>query len=164
MGTCDAAQASHARRAGAPATCRADLQLTSPADAFIGEAVGSDRAKDRLVLVVDDDPDILQTLALCLSTEGYNVLMAANGQEALDVLSREKPAVVLLDLMMPVMDGWEFARSLDPGARPPIIVLSADRNVSAKAKEIGALGWLAKPFELSELLAAVRSVVPVETP
>ena len=66
--------------------------------------------------------------------------------------------------MMPVMDGWEFARSLGPGARPPIIVLSADRNVSAKAKEIGALGWLAKPFELTELLAAVRRAVPSETP
>ena len=74
------------------------------------------------------------------------------------------PDLVLLDLMMPVMDGWEFARSLGPGARPPIIVLSADRNVSAKAKEIGALGWLAKPFELTDLLAVVRRAVPSSTP
>jgi len=104
-------------------------------------------------------------MAQMLTIEGYTTATVANGREALDYLhSTRKPNVILLDLMMPVMDGWEFARSLAPGARPPIIVLSADRNVSAKAKEIGALGWLAKPFELSELLEAVRSVVPVETP
>ena len=118
----------------------------------------------RRVLVVDDDPDILDALSEILEVEGYHVQRARNGREALQRLELGLPDLVLLDLMMPVMDGWEFARSLDPGARPPIIVLSSDRNVSAKAKEIGALGWLAKPFELSELLAAVRSVVPVETP
>ncbi len=116
------------------------------------------------VLVVDDDPDILDALSEILEVEGYDVQRARNGREALQRLEQGVPDLVLLDLMMPVMDGWEFARSLAPGARPPIIVLSADRNVSAKAKEIGALGWLAKPFELSELLEAVRSVVPVETP
>jgi len=118
----------------------------------------------RRVLVVDDDPDILDALSEILEAEGYDVQRARNGREALQRLEQGLPDLVLLDLMMPVMDGWEFARSLDPGARPPIIVLSADRNVSAKAKEIGALGWLAKPFELSDLLAAVRNVVPVETP
>ena len=118
----------------------------------------------RRVLVVDDDPDILEALSEILEVEGYDVQRARNGREALQRLEQGLPDLVLLDLMMPVMDGWEFARSLAPGARPPIIVLSADRNVSAKAKEIGALGWLAKPFELSELLDAVRSVVPVETP
>jgi DNA-binding response OmpR family regulator len=118
----------------------------------------------RRVLVVDDDPDILDALSEILEVEGYDVQRARNGREALQRLEQGLPDLVLLDLMMPVMDGWEFARSLAPGARPPIIVLSADRNVSAKAKEIGALGWLAKPFELSELLEAVRSVVPVETP
>ena len=118
----------------------------------------------RRVLVVDDDPDILDALSEILEVEGYDVQRARNGREALQRLEQGVPDLVLLDLMMPVMDGWEFARSLAPGARPPIIVLSADRNVSAKAKEIGALGWLAKPFELSELLEAVRSVVPGETP
>jgi DNA-binding response OmpR family regulator len=116
------------------------------------------------VLVVDDDPDILDALSEILEVEGYEVQRARNGREALQRIEQDMPDLVLLDLMMPVMDGWEFARSLAPGARPPIIVLSADRNVSSKAKEIGALGWLAKPFELSELLAAVRSAVPAETP
>ena len=92
----------------------------------------------RRVLVVDDDPDILDALSEILEVEGYDVQRARNGREALQRLA--------------------------PGARPPIIVLSADRNVSAKAREIGALVWLAKPFELAELLAAVRSAVPAETP
>ncbi|RPH72374.1 MAG: response regulator [Myxococcaceae bacterium] len=121
------------------------------------------RGAVRRVLVVDDDPDILDALAEILEVEGYDVQRARNGREALQRLEQGLPDLVLLDLMMPVMDGWEFARSLAPGARPPIIVLSADRNVSVKAKEIGAHGWLAKPFELSELLAAVRGAVPAET-
>ena len=121
------------------------------------------RGAVRRVLVVDDDPDILDALAEILEVEGYDVQRARNGREALQRLEQGLPDLVLLDLMMPVMDGWEFARSLAPGARPPIIVLSADRTVSVKAKEIGAHGGLAKPFELSELLAAVRGAVPAET-
>jgi len=116
------------------------------------------------VLVVDDDPDILDALSEILEVEGYEVQRARNGREALQRLEHAPPDLVLLDLMMPVMDGWEFARSLNPAARPPITVLSADRNVSAKAQEIGALGWLAKPFELSELLAVVRRAIPPVTP
>ena len=115
------------------------------------------------VLVVDDDPDILDALSEILEVEGYEVQRARNGREALERLEQRLPDVVLLDLMMPVMDGWEFARSLSPAARPPIIVLSADRNVSTRAREIGALEWLAKPFELSDLLAAVRRAVPTRT-
>ncbi|MGZ3447582.1 MAG: response regulator [Myxococcaceae bacterium] len=122
---------------------------------------GQDRA--RRVLVVDDDPDILDALSEILEVEGYEVQRARNGREALQRLERGLPDLVLLDLMMPVMDGWEFARSLSPAARPPIIVLSADRNVSSRAREIGAVEWLAKPFELAQLLAAVRRVVPYGT-
>ena len=129
-----------------------------------GQASTQRRKRARRVLVVDDDPDILDALSEILEVEGYDVQRARNGREALQRLEQGLPDLVLLDLMMPVMDGWEFARSLAPGARPPIIVLSADRNVSVKAREIGALGWLAKPFELAELLAAVREAVPSETP
>jgi CheY-like chemotaxis protein len=112
---------------------------------------------DRPVLVVDDDPDILQTLALCLSTEGYRVLMASNGREALHVLDREKPAVILLDLMMPVMDGWQFVHELDTRGRRdvPLLILSADRAVQGHAQKLKASGHLAKPFDLEELLGKV---------
>src|SRR5229473_1846814 len=98
------------------------------------------RAGERLVLVVDDDPDILQTLGLCLSSEGYRVLMAANGKEALDILDREHPSVILLDLMMPVMDGWQFVAELEHrGWRDvPLLILSADRSVQGHAKQLRA--------------------------
>jgi two-component system, chemotaxis family, chemotaxis protein CheY len=112
-----------------------------------------------LVLVVDDDPDILEALSEILEAEGYAVARARNGHDALERLA-PAPRLVLLDLMMPVMDGWEFARRLrqrsDSASKVPIIVLSADRNVSAKAREIGAVGYLAKPFELGDLLHLIR--------
>ncbi|TMB00509.1 MAG: response regulator [Deltaproteobacteria bacterium] len=118
------------------------------------------RAGERLVLVIDDDPDILQTLGLCLSSEGYRVLMAANGKEALDILEREHPSVILLDLMMPVMDGWQFVAELDHrGQRDvPLLILSADRSVQGHAQQLRASGHLAKPFDLDELLGKVQQL------
>src|SRR5229473_6381485 len=118
------------------------------------------RAGERLVLVVDDDPDILQTLGLCLSSEGYRVLMAANGKEALDILDREHPSVILLDLMMPVMDGWQFVAELERrGARKaPLLILSADRAVQGHASKLRADAFLAKPFDLDELLGKVQQL------
>ena len=116
------------------------------------------RAGERLVLVIDDDPDILQTLGLCLSSEGYRVLMAANGKEALEILDREHPSVILLDLMMPVMDGWQFVAELDHRGRRdvPLLILSADRSVQGHAQQLRASGHLAKPFDLDELLGKVQ--------
>ncbi len=112
------------------------------------------------MLVVDDDPDILEALAEILEVEGFEIRRARNGQEALDKLGPPRPNLILLDLMMPVMDGWEFAQKLHERQDIPpipIIVLSADRNVGNKARELGAVGHLAKPFELNELLDLVRS-------
>lgn len=112
------------------------------------------------VLVVDDDPDILEALSEILEGEGFAIRQARNGQEALQSLASDAPNLILLDLMMPVMDGWEFAERLhrrSDWAKIPVIVLSADRNVGSKARDLGALGYLAKPFELSELLALVQS-------
>ena len=119
--------------------------------------MAAERTRHRIVLVVDDDPDILQTLALCLSTEGYGVLMASNGQEALEVLRQQKPACILLDLMMPVMDGWEFRRQqkADPELAPvPVIVLSAlDQG---RAAPVDADAFLKKPLDFDRLLGLVR--------
>ena len=113
----------------------------------------------RVILVVDDDPDILEALTEILAGEGFEVLAARHGEEALAHFSSGPPDLVLLDLMMPVMDGWEFAsrmRKNPDWADVPILVLSADRNVGVKAKEIGAIGYLPKPFELSALLDLVN--------
>jgi two-component system chemotaxis response regulator CheY len=114
-----------------------------------------------VVLVVDDDPDILEALSEILEVEGFEIRRAKNGQEALDKLGPPPPQLILLDLMMPVMDGFEFAQRLrERGERGvPVIVLSADRNVGTKAREIGAVGHLAKPFELNELLDMVRATL-----
>jgi len=121
------------------------------------------------VLVVDDDPDILEALSEILEAEGFEIRRARNGKEALDRLEPDGPQLILLDLMMPVMDGWEFAQRMRQRppeiARIPIIVLSADRNVGSKASDLGAVGHLAKPFELNDLLELVRrSLEPASVP
>jgi CheY-like chemotaxis protein len=120
---------------------------------------------ERSILVVDDDPDILQTLALCLSTEGYRILVAANGREALDVLDKEKPSVILLDLMMPVMDGWQFVAALEERGKrdTPLLILSADRAVQGHAHKLRANGHLAKPFDLEDLLVKVAELIGLGT-
>lgn len=113
-----------------------------------------------MILVVDDDPDILEALSEILEAEGFEIRRARNGKEALERLEPDPPQLILLDLMMPVMDGWEFAqrmRQKPPEVSSiPLIVLSADRNVGPKAQDIGAVGHLAKPFELNDLLEMVR--------
>src|SRR5262245_44354579 len=94
--------------------------------------------------------------------EGYRVLVARNGVEALSVLERDRPDVIVLDLMMPVMDGWEFRRRLHrhPASDTPVILLSADRDLPRKADAMHADGFLAKPFELDELVDQVRRFAP----
>nr|WP_242593275.1 response regulator [Corallococcus exiguus] len=122
-------------------------------------SLNAQHAEAPVVLVVDDDPDILEALSEILEAEGFEIRRARNGKEALERLEPDPPHLILLDLMMPVMDGWEFAqrmRQKPAFAGIPIIVLSADRNVGSKAKDIGAMGHLAKPFELNDLLSMVR--------
>jgi two-component system response regulator CpxR len=104
------------------------------------------------VLVVDDDVEIRETLTSLLQHEGYSVLRAENGVQALDQLRRLHPDVVLLDLMMPVMSGWEVIEELqDTGemGRVPIVVVSA---MGAP----GACACLRKPVDLEELLEVVE--------
>jgi two-component system, chemotaxis family, chemotaxis protein CheY len=120
-----------------------------------------------VILVVDDDPDIIEALSEILEAEGFEIRRARNGKEALERLEPDPPQLILLDLMMPVMDGWEFAQRMRQ--RPtfsgiPIIVLSADRNVGSKALDIGAVGHLAKPFELNDLLEMVRRALKGSPP
>jgi CheY-like chemotaxis protein len=109
------------------------------------------------VLVVDDDTSILDTVSAILSGEGYDVISAASGEEALEAVARRQPAVILLDMRMPVMDGWAVARALHTqGSTVPIVVMTAAENAKRWAEEVGADGFLAKPFGLDELLAAIE--------
>jgi CheY-like chemotaxis protein len=109
------------------------------------------------VLVVDDDTSILDTVAAILIGEGYEVVSATSGQEALDAVARKRPLVILLDMRMPVMDGWAVARALrGQGIDVPIVVMTAAESAKRWADEVGADGYLAKPFGLDELLATVE--------
>jgi len=107
-----------------------------------------------LVLVVDDDPDILEAISDILETEGYRVARARHGVEALARVAEERPALILLDLMMPVMDGPAFAaalRSQEGGQAIPVVVISADGNAE-RAERVRAQAFLAKPFDIDALL------------
>jgi CheY-like chemotaxis protein len=112
------------------------------------------------ILVVDDDPAIRETVAEILRFEGYEVESAADGEQALEALARCSPAVVLLDMRMPVLDGWGFARAVkERGLRVPILVMTAARDAQLWCEEIGANGCVPKPFELMDVLNAVEGVV-----
>src|SRR5687768_233387 len=114
---------------------------------------------DRPILVVDDDASIRQTVREILDLEGYPVETASDGREALRVVERDAPSLVLLDMRMPELDGWGFAREIrERGIELPILVMTAAENARSWAAEIGADGYVAKPFELDELLAAVERV------
>jgi CheY-like chemotaxis protein len=113
------------------------------------------------VLVVDDEPDIRATVSAMLEIEGYHVAEAANGADALQVLDERSPDVILLDMRMPVLDGWGFAAELRRrGHRTPIVVMTAARDAAHWAAEIAAAAFVAKPFGFDDLIDAVESVRP----
>ena len=112
----------------------------------------------RTVLVVDDDPGILDVLEQALDAEGYRVVLASNGREALSQIAETRPDVMLVDLMMPVMDGWQFVRecrALGVCADTPVIVLSAARSIHQVASDLGVQAVVSKPFDLDRLLDLV---------
>jgi two-component system chemotaxis response regulator CheY len=112
----------------------------------------------RQILVVDDDDMIRDLIADALSDEGYAVIRAADGAEALRRVEEQAPALVLLDMRMPVMDGWRFAREYRalPGPHAPIVVMTAAENADAWCREIGGDGCLPKPFDLDVLFETVE--------
>ncbi len=109
------------------------------------------------ILVVEDDDSIRDLVDLVLSGAGYEVLTATDGAAALQVVGTTRPDLVLLDMRMPIMDGWEFARRYRARPEPhaPIVVLTAARDAANRAAEIHANGYLGKPFDVDELLALV---------
>jgi two-component system chemotaxis response regulator CheY len=117
------------------------------------------------ILIVDDDESIRQIVRICLSDEGYEVFEASNGQVALNMLTEIAPMLILLDLRMPVMDGWEFAKRYEriPGPRAPVVAFVAALNAEQDCADLDAAGILAKPFDLDDLLRAVRNLLPMPT-
>jgi CheY-like chemotaxis protein len=115
----------------------------------------------RYILVVDDDPAIAGTVCDLLSLEAYETAMAPHGKAALEACARREPDAILLDMRMPVMDGWEFARRYRAASRDPapIICMTAARDAAQWAAEIGADAHVAKPFDVDTLLAAVQNAL-----
>ncbi len=115
--------------------------------------------REQPILIVDDDPGMRTMLQTVLEYEGYRVEVARNGQEALEWLTQFKPSLILLDLMMPVMDGWQFLEEIQKDMLQPIlpiVVLSASRELARVAKCLGVKAFLPKPFDLEKLLQFVR--------
>jgi DNA-binding response OmpR family regulator len=119
------------------------------------------------VLIVDDEPDVLLLLRVNLEAAGYQTVLAADGEMALVRIDESKPDVVLLDIMMPVMDGWGVLRALSERENAPrVIVVSAkssDRDI-VRALTSGALDYVTKPFDPDDLVDVVARAVagPIE--
>jgi DNA-binding response OmpR family regulator len=125
---------------------------TSPG-ARVDESAGAGRP----ILVVDDDPEILAMLRDFLESEGLAVRTASNGEEALDALGQMTPSLILLDMRMPVLDGWGFAKEFRERHHTyPIVVMTAAESARRWAEEIGATGYIAKPFDVNELLQTIE--------
>lgn len=113
------------------------------------------------ILVADDERHIVQLVKLYLTNDGFRVETAANGHEALEKYHRQRPDLVILDLMMPVVDGWEVCRRLRREGEVPIIMLTARSEDVDKivGLELGADDYLVKPFNPRELVARVKAVL-----
>jgi CheY-like chemotaxis protein len=109
------------------------------------------------ILIIDDDPAILDTVSEILQFEGYTVLTASNGAAGLQCVEQIQPSIVLLDMRMPILDGWGFARALKQrGINLPIVVMTAAQDARRWAEEVEATAYLSKPFDLVELLAIIE--------
>ena len=117
--------------------------------------------QDTRVLVVDDDAAIRDMIAMLLEDDGYHVDTACDGAEALRKANQRQPRAIILDAMMPVMDGWEFLkrwRIRPANQRSPVLLVSAVGNWQM-ALDAGAQGYLSKPFDLDSLEAALARVL-----
>ena len=121
------------------------------------------RAKipDEPVLIVEDDQDCREMLAALLVSHGYRIVTAENGAEALTVARQYHPCLILLDLMMPVMDGEEFRRTQlsDPQICDiPVVIVSARIGASEIGRRLGAVGTIPKPLDLDQVAATIEEV------
>ncbi|MBW3587996.1 MAG: response regulator transcription factor [Actinobacteria bacterium] len=116
------------------------------------------------ILVVDDEPAILQMLKMNLEMEGYEAILAGDGETAIKRIEFEQPDIVLLDIMMPALDGWQVLQRLQEMSlsKPPkVLVVTAkggEHDVS-KVFELGAVDYIAKPFDVEDLLERVKKVL-----
>ena len=115
----------------------------------------------RNILVVEDDRNISDLIRMYLEKEGFDVRIAYDGGKAVEEFDREAPDMVLLDIMLPVMDGWAVCAHIREKAKTPIIMLTAKSEVNDRITglEMGADDYLVKPFEMKELMARINAVL-----
>lgn len=113
------------------------------------------------ILVVDDDYNICELLRLYIEKEGYDVVIANDGGQAITKFKMEKPDLILLDIMLPVLDGWQVCREIRKTSQCPIIMLTAKGEVFDKVLglELGADDYVIKPFETKEIVARIKAVL-----
>ena len=113
------------------------------------------------ILVVDDDRNICELLRLYLEKEGYDVVLAYDGRQALGAFDKESPDLILLDIMLPELDGWQVCREIRKKSQCPIIMLTAKGEVFDKVLglELGADDYVVKPFEAKEVVARIKAVL-----
>ncbi len=118
------------------------------------------------VLIVDDDENICNLLKLYLEKEGFETVCAYDGKKALALFESEKPHLVLLDIMLPALDGWQVCREIRKTSSCPLIMLTAKGETFDKVLglELGADDYITKPFEAKEVIARVRAVLRRTTP
>jgi len=117
------------------------------------------------LLVIDDDPTIREMLEMVLDSEGYEVVTAPHGMAAFAVLDQVRPHVIILDMKMPIMDGWGFLERYRrrPGAKAPVVVLTAAQDDSRRASEVGADAYVAKPFAIDDLIRVLDRCMTVSS-
>lgn len=113
------------------------------------------------VLIADDDENIVELIRLYMEKEGFSTVTAKNGAEAIEKFKTETPSIVILDVMMPEMDGWQVCREIRRVSNIPIIMLTAKGETFDKVLglELGADDYMVKPFETKELIARVKAVL-----
>ena len=119
------------------------------------------------LLVIDDDPTIREMLEMVLDSEGYEVVTAPHGMAAFAILDQVRPHIIILDMKMPIMDGWGFLERYRqrPGVKVPVVVLTAAQDDSRRASEVGADAYVAKPFAIDDLIRVLDRCIagPVRT-
>ena len=113
------------------------------------------------ILVVDDDLNICELLRLYLTKEGYNVVIANDGVSAVTMFQEESPSLVLLDIMLPKLDGWQVCREIRKFSETPIIMLTAKGEIFDRVLglELGADDYVVKPFDTKEIVARIKAVL-----
>ena len=116
-------------------------------------------ARKKKIIVVDDEPKILRLVSVKLRVSGYDVVATSDGEEALRLIRSERPDVLLLDIIMPGMDGFDVLEIVRGFSDIPVIVFSARPESSPKAISLGANDFLAKPFDADDLVKRIDTLV-----